>query len=388
MTDRDRILQKTNGGLDVFIHYMGDCCTKKAFRNPFRGDSNPSCHLYYHEDRHGGEGRYILKDFGDSSWIGDCFWLVGQLTGLNEQTDFRKILLTIDRECELFILDDSPSDSHPVIVSTVHPKPADSSVISFEPKYRHFNKKELEYWHSYGITLDTLERYDVRSLSSCLFTRADGTIFTIYSSLESPMFSYNFNEGKGIKTYRPKVQTGRFMYAGNLPKPYVFGLGQLNPLPVISLPFVDILSAKCIFVTGGEKDVMSLSSRGLDAICLNSETARMPSPLFHRLAQLYQYIVFLYDCDETGVRESSLRVNECKDFIQEACSGSILRNVLRITLPLSGTKSEKDISDFFRLGHSVDELDALVASALESPSGTSWQSEKPCVLYTTSCSDL
>ena len=97
MTDRDRILQKTNGGLDVFVHYMGGDCKKKVFRNSFRTDNNPSCHLYYNEDNAGGEGRFILKDFGDSTWHGDCFWLVGKLTGLDVRNDFMEILRTIDR---------------------------------------------------------------------------------------------------------------------------------------------------------------------------------------------------------------------------------------------------------------------------------------------------
>ena len=34
MTDRDRILQKTNGGLDVFTHYMGEACKKIWVRSP------------------------------------------------------------------------------------------------------------------------------------------------------------------------------------------------------------------------------------------------------------------------------------------------------------------------------------------------------------------
>jgi len=35
-------------------------------------------------------------------------------------------------------------------------------------------------------------------------------------------------------------------------------------------------------------------------------------------------------------------------------------NINRVELPLSGTKSEKDISDFFRLGHSSQELSRLL----------------------------
>ena len=354
MKDRDRILQKTNGGLDVFVHYMGEACKKKVFRNPFRTDSCPSCHLYYNDDRQGGEGRFILKDFGDSAWHGDCFWLVGRLTGLNPKTDFMEILRTIDRECELFILDDAPAGFHPVMQKVNTDFKANSRPMKFTPKYRNFNKHELAYWSSYGITLDILSRFCVRCLSSCFFERPDGTHYNIYGTMDVPMFGYTFNNGTGIKVYRPGAEIGRFMYAGNLPRPYVFGLEQLPSE-----------KTDCIFITGGEKDVMTLAARGFHAISLNSETAKVPDMLLTQLSGRCRHLVFLYDCDETGIRESALRVSECQEVIRQYQQNTQYHpcNVLSVTLPLAGTKQEKDISDFFRGGHTAEELQGLVAAA-------------------------
>ena len=34
MKEAKTILEKTDGGLDVFKHYLGDDCTAKKFRNP------------------------------------------------------------------------------------------------------------------------------------------------------------------------------------------------------------------------------------------------------------------------------------------------------------------------------------------------------------------
>ena len=54
--------------------------------------------------------------------------------------------------------------------------------------------------------------------------------------------------------------------------------------------------------------------------------------------------------DATGQSESKKRVQEY--------TGKY--NVRRVLLPLSGEKSEKDISDFFRLGNTAEQLAAIL----------------------------
>ena len=349
MTVKSRILKATNGGFDVFTHYIGDECRKKVFCNPFRSDNHPSCHLYFHDDKKGGDGRFIMKDFGDSEWNGDCFSLVGRIYNLDVRTDFIKILHTIDKELNLFVYDAATVNYKPVIKQTE--RVCDNRPVKFAPKYRNFNKHEIAYWAAYGITLSVLERFHVRSLSSCCFERADGTNYNIYGTLEAPMFGYTFFEGAGIKVYRPHVQIGRFIYAGTLPKPYVFGWEQLSS------------RQNYVIVTGGEKDVMSLSAHGFDALCLNSETAKLPLSLLDQLTGRYEKIVFLYDCDETGRRESALRVKEWNEFMEGKNCGHLLK-AYSVQLPLAGTKEDKDASDFFRSGHGTDDLYEIISSAI------------------------
>lgn len=378
MSDRDKILQKTNGGLDVFTHYMGEDCKKKVFSNPFRSDSNPSCRLYYHDDKMGGEGRYILKDFGDSSWKGDCFWLVSQLTNLSLQDDFSEILHLIDKELDLYILTDAPVGYHPV-KEKVKPSSVQggSKIVKFYPYYRNYNRYELDYWAAYGITLDILRRFNVKCLSKCYFEREDGSAFTIYGNKDIPMFGYTFNVGTGIKVYRPGAKIGRFMYAGNLPRPYIFGLEQIgmNIPSLLNIFRSDTeFDMKVLFITGGEKDVMSLAAHGFNAISLNSETAKVSEDLITRLVSVYRPIVFLYDSDETGKKESVQRVKECLDFegikkmidMEERLPEWVRREnlVMTVTLPLAGTKQEKDVSDFFKSGHSAAELRDLVRNSI------------------------
>lgn len=348
MTAKEKILQKTNGGFDVFVHYMGECCKKKVFRNPFRDDRSPSCHLYYHED-HRGDGRFILKDFGASEWYGDCFWLVSRLCNLDLRTEFVEILRTIDKELNLCLSYDAPEKVHGVMSKVQCERVNDSRPVQFVPRYRNFNKHEIAYWASYGISLDVLERFHVKALSSCCFERADGTGYNIRGTMDVPMFGYTFYDGAGIKVYRPKAEVGRFLYAGTLPKPYVFGWDQLS------------FGKSYVIVTGGEKDVMTLSAHGFDAVCFNSETAKLPLELLSNLVGSYRRIVFLYDCDETGKRESALRVKEWNESVRRQDM-----SVFSVTLPLSGTKQEKDVSDYFKAGFAASSLDELILGVIES----------------------
>lgn len=342
MSDRNRILEKTNGGLDVFTHYLGDGCKNRLFRNPYRTDNNPSCRLKYSKGRDG-QGKWIMCDYGDSQWYGDCFWLVATISHLNLTTDFLEILHIIDKDLNLFILDDRAVQQHEKMVKVQLPdvfKPSGGKLTA-SPIYQTMTNQEKLYWQRYGITQDVLKYYDVKSVFYCKFTREDGSTFNLRSSYKYPIFAYRFNEGEGIKFYRPG-SSYRFLYAGELPKPYIFGWHQLPQ------------RGEVVYITGGEKDVMSLSSRGFSAICFNSETSRLYTSVLSELSSRFNHIILLYDSDETGKRESSLRVDELSENFP----------VSRVTLPLPGTKQAKDISDFFLLGHTADELQKLTDKAI------------------------
>ena len=327
MKEAEKILERTNGGLEVFEYFFGENATKKLFLNPFRGDTSPSCHLYLHREQ--GGDRYYLKDFGSSEWSGDCFSVAGKILNLNPKTSFVEILHKIDSELNLQVFSDTENATPLKQWKATKTTPScKNTVISFRPTFKDFTEKEKEYWQQYGITREILNKYNVRSIHNCIFNKQDGNSFRIYGSKEKPAFSYLFNEGLGIKVYMPKSPV-RFLYAGKLPKPYLFGWEQLPQ------------RGEQVFITGGEKDVLSLASHGFHAISLNSETAHVSEEVLDELSSRFKRIIFLYDSDETGKKESELRVQEHKEKYP----------VERIILPLTGTKSDKDISDYFRNGN-------------------------------------
>ena len=341
MSTRDQILSLTHCGLDVFAYYVGENVRKKMFCNPFRGDTSPSCQVKVITKK--GMEIYYMIDYGDSSWCGDCFTIAARVCRLNVVSDFPKLLRTIIKDLNLPISSDESSPFHDIIQPlsrhlSVRPEP-----VKFCGVYQDFHPWEMKYWKRYGIDAAILEKYNVKSVRRCTFTRPGKNSYTLAGTYLEPMYGYLFNKGKGIKVYRP-FSKPRFLYAGSLPTPYVFGWEQLKYFP----------SNDFGLLVGGEKDVMSLAARGFPAIALNSESARVPLKIMDDLVLRYKHILFAYDCDATGVRESKARVAE---FASRYPVG-------RVDLPLIGSKSEKDVSDFFSMGYTAGDYRHLVFLAL------------------------
>jgi hypothetical protein len=111
------------------------------------------------------------------------------------------------------------------------------------------------------------------------------------SSETEPIFGY---AGKRyVKIYRPFSKI-RFLYGGLLPDNYCFGLEQLPA------------KGDTLFITGGEKDVLSLVSHGFHAICFNSETSNIPQNIIRKLSYRFKHIILLYDADKTGLVLSNM----------------------------------------------------------------------------------
>ena len=312
MNEKQEILRRTDGGLDVFIHYLTEKCLKKVFSNPYREDNNPSCHLYCNKMSDGTQ-QYYLKDFGDSSFSGNCFAFVGKIAHVNPNTDFVQILKIIDKELNLGVFDRSAVEYRIAAKVKADAKYKKTiSVISFDYSCKKPTEKEIQFWAKYGIDERTLQRYNVKFLHHVNFHREDKSEYSVFASNAFLLFGYVFGKGKGIKIYRPTAKT-RFMY-------------------------------------GGEKDVLSLAAHGFTAISFNSETANISEEVMRELAGRFKKILFLYDMDETGKKESAMKVKQFRDKY----------NVGRIELPLEGTKKEKDISDYFEKGKTKEELNRII----------------------------
>ena len=335
----------------------------RNFLNPLYADSKASCNVYY--DRR--SGTYRMKDFGNGDYSGDCFFLVAKLKGLDcrNAADFVEVLHTIDRELCLGLEDDSPEDTAvpdggcrtlrlvpgarengtrenrsgegiSVRANGNGTEKPDGYTEEAAATEKPFTDAELAYWGASGITEELLHRYGTVSLAEYRGETREGKAFGFSSTPAEPMFGY---KGKwGVKVYRPMSEV-RFVYGGHTGDNYCFGLEQLPS------------KGDLLFLTGGEKDVLTLAAHGFHAICFNSETSVIPAKTVRKLVYRFKHIVLLYDTDKTGLECSEKHRAQLSEY-----------GVKRLVLPLPGTKAEKDVTDYFKAGHTREELMAVLKS--------------------------
>ena len=348
MNIKEEILEHTNRGLEFFCFYMPiDFVPKRNFRNPLYKDKRASCNIYLDTKSQ----CYRMKDFGNEAYSGDCFWFAATMLGLDVRSDFKKVLLTIIQDLNLNITMDfkteenrktkSFKDIRLVSSTSTNAKEELSEKKKIFKLYEQpFRADEIAYWQRYGITDKVLQKYHVKSLFRYETISNQGNPFSLTSTKNEPIFCYVM--GDFVKIYRPNSKL-RFLYGGDKSKDYIFGFEQLPS------------KGDILFITGGEKDVLSLSSHHFNAICFNSETASIPEPIIESLQLRFRHIILLYDTDETGLREAERQAKQLEPY-----------HVFCLSLSLQGTKTEKDISDFFALGKTAKDLTSLLTDKLSS----------------------
>ncbi len=340
MLRKEEVLERTNNGLNIFRHYIA-CQWRvgRNFFNPLYEDSKASCNIYF--DRR--SGIYRIKDFGNDDYSGDCFFFVGKLKGLDcsNGADFVEILKTINRDMSLGL---NSSDFASCVPQSVSQK---NTLTTSEPPQnkpynivqQKFTQKELDFWMQSGITPEVLKLYKTVSLKEFRSENKDDKPFSYTSSEHEPIFGYIGK--RHVKIYRPFSDV-RFLYGGNIGDSYCFGLEQLPA------------KGDTLFITGGEKDVMTLAAHGFHAICFNSETSTIPTGIIYKLTFRFKHIVLLYDADKTGMDSAIKHEKALSEY-----------GVKRLVLPLSGEKTDKDITDYFRKGNNRKELRQLFLDFLD-----------------------
>ena len=348
MNIKEEILEHTNRGLEIFCFYMPiDFVPKRNFRNPLYKDKRASCNIYLDTKSQ----CYRMKDFGNEAYSGDCFWFAATMLGLDVRLDFKKVLLTIIQDLNLNITMDFKTDENRKTKSLKDIRLVSSTSTNakeelsekkkiFKLYEQPFRADEIAYWQRYGITDKVLQKYHVKSLFRYETISNQGNPFSLTSTKNEPIFCYVM--GDFVKIYRPNSKL-RFLYGGDKSKDYIFGFEQLPS------------KGDILFITGGEKDVLSLSSHHFNAICFNSETASIPEPIIESLQLRFRHIILLYDTDETGLREAERQAKQLEPY-----------HVFCLSLSLRGTKTEKDISDFFALGKTAKDLTSLLTDKLSS----------------------
>jgi archaellum biogenesis ATPase FlaH/5S rRNA maturation endonuclease (ribonuclease M5) len=324
-----KILALTKMGLNIFLFFQPNLKIRgnrsSSVLNPFYHDTRESLSIYQKNSV------WYFNDFGDPTYKGDCFdfaKLSYKKNGLDLSFDevLQRIIkdMGIDISRNVPVIIDIPEVSEPHLNKT-------EAKSSFELFEQEFTCNDLKFWEQYGIKENLLKTNNVISLKGYKF----GSGKKFFKSEVQLLFGYKHNGF--YKIYQPYSDDYKFLYLGNK-----------NPNSYFGSYIPDGPMEKEIFIiTGGEKDCLTLQSLGYQAICLNSESAELSTELRDQLYWSNQEIVILYDIDETGLKCSN-----------KIASSNGYRNVI---LPEAlKHKGGKDVSDWIRLGLSIQKLKNLI----------------------------
>jgi len=324
---------------DILNHYLqpyhngGRLLAAKNISNPFQAEKQETPSFNIFPTMGTGEWRY--KDFatGDD---GSCFDLVMKLFSLS----FPEALQKINSDFTLMLdVSQEPVKSNRQLAQEA-PK--------FEIKRRQFNDAEKSFWLKFGIDEQTLKRFNVSSLEEFSTTSKIGNPYTTRSSSDKFIFAYE--NDNWVKLYKPLDEKKyKFQYLGTKEQGFIFGWKQLPE------------SGDLLIVTGGEKDVMTLATKGFNGITLNSETATLPKSVVDELKLRFKTILVLYDNDETGLKQSNIL--------------AVAHGLHRLVLPTLQNNG-KDVSDYFANGETLEKFNALLLTAIQTPAPVELDVEK------------
>lgn len=256
-------------------YYLGIKVAKGLFCSPLRRDNTPTCSFYKNKS-----GELIFKDF-NGSFYGNFISVVME----KYHVSYYKALQIIAEDFNL-----SKRHTDKVVVNPIKPSTTvfkDTGPADVRVEIKDFTQKELNWWNSYGITLDILKKFNVYSCKNIFL---NGELFkTIYK--DNFMFGYYGGKKDNLELWRiyfPKQSNYRFLT--NWPAKKIQGLKQLKKDGDI-----------CV-ITKSMKDTMCLYSLGISAIAPNSENLFIADTILERLKSKFKYIIVLYDNDLPGIQ--------------------------------------------------------------------------------------
>ncbi|MCK4500796.1 AAA family ATPase [Candidatus Babeliales bacterium] len=308
--------------LDVYHKYFPD---KKVIRivpgrnyySPFRSENNPSFNIFRN-----GKEEYLWKDFGTGD-SGDAIGYVMKLFSI----EFPDTIKKLNNDFNLQIISDKLDAQSKASARTNISDPKITRNYDYTLEESQFTVEALSYFDDYKISRDVLIRYNVGFINRYTAYYKQGQQYSVNRDERQLLFA--FKEEAFAKIYCPDPK--KFIYVGKKPADYVFGFTQLDE------------EGAHVFITSGEKDVMTLAGQGVNAISMNSETAYVPRNLIDELKKRFKVITVLYDNDKTG------KLNA-----EKICKRYGLRMAI---LPEKLSEfGGKDVSDLIKFGLSFNDI--------------------------------
>lgn len=269
----DYILSKVTE-YDIYARYIGQFKIGYIYNSPFRKDRNPSFGIF----RSRKSGRLLFKDHGNGD-CGDVIKFVELYTGLTNYNDILNRIIT-----------DMSITNNTKLKSTKVYESKDTVIGVVRQNWTDVDK---QYWSQFGITKETLTKFNVFSIKYYL---CDGVVKGIYKD-NNPMYAYKvYNH---FKIYRPLADKYT-KWRNNLTEYDIQGYEQLPK------------KGDLLIITKSLKDVMCLYEMGYTAISPSSESTFLTQDIIDTLKCRFKRILICFDRDSSGCKNSIKLYNKTK----------------------------------------------------------------------------
>jgi len=279
---KENILKEVDEKTLFQFYFQNEIDFKKTYTNPLRNDKNEGCRFFI-----GYSGKLLFIDFSKGT-IRDVFGFICD----KHLTNLYGALQIINNDFRLG-LGNSDNIYIPRVLreQSVYKELKKSELLCLK---RNWNDEDIKFWYEYGITKETLTKFNVIPVSKVFLNNK-----TIASStLEDPLYCYWFPIFNKKKIYRPKNSDKKRRFISDK------DIGQ-------TIQGFDQLPEKGPFVviTKSMKDVMVLYEFDVPAIAPHGEGYNVSSDLVDLLYARFDNVLVFYDNDIAGL-EAMERLNQ------------------------------------------------------------------------------
>ena len=261
------ILEKVDE-YSLYCHYLGfDPDIRGTYSSPIREDDERPSFSFF-DASNPRDVEFLWKDSALN--VGGT---IVDLVRYMYDISYTDAMIKIDQDFNLGLTNSTKELPNKPVVRKRPPKKGPANILVSSKS--EFTQAGKEFWASFGITIPTLNKYQVTQLDSAVI---NGRPIAYYSRLA---FAYRIADK--YKIYLPHDKD--FKFINNYDERFVEGFHQLPQ------------TSDYLVITKSLKDVMCLYEMGVRAISPRSESTMIPQPYFKWIDERYENVYVLFDND-------------------------------------------------------------------------------------------
>ena len=289
----------------IASHYLGIKAIPCLIQSPLRQDNHPSFGIY---SPNGTEVNYI--DFSTRE-SGRIVKLLSKIWNIPYEEVYTRIYKDFSQSNSITPIN--------IVASNIKTKECNTNSIEIEVKIRKWENYDIEYWKSYGISLEWLKYAEVYPISHKIVTK-DGQKYIFGAD----KYAYAYVERKEnnitLKIYQPFNKKG-------------FKWSSKHDKSVISLWTKVPKKGEKICICSSLKDALCLwANTGIPSLAIQGEGYPISNTAINELKNRYKRIYICLDNDKAGIQDAIKLASET--------------GFINIVLP--PFKEGKDISDLYK----------------------------------------